>query len=75
MCTLLNLSQLALSDHVRVFLSETCLSELMLSETILETLSDLHLLDPLSTKPGLSDTLQVCTYIFGIIGEYINAKP
>ena len=45
--------QPGLSDHVRLHLSEPCLSELGLSETKSETMSELHMSEPHLSEPHL----------------------
>jgi len=68
-----HLSQLGLLDHVRVHLSEPCLSEPGLSETLSETLSELHLSEPHVSEPELSETMSERTLIAGMIRDYVRA--
>jgi len=71
-------SQPGLSDYIREHLPVPCVSELGLSETMSQTMSKLHLSGPPLSGQHLSglklpETKSECTFIAGIVRDYIRA--
>jgi len=65
-----HLSQPGLSDHTtRVHISKVRLPEPGLSQSILEP----HLSEADSSEPELSKTMMGCTFITGIVSNYVHA--